>query len=85
MASEVDCKAAEGLGPEACDQWQNKRPWAQARTDGFPWAEAASLVQCEGGQGVEEVVESPCWEILKTRLAVVPDNLFLLALSEERG
>ena len=32
-------------------------------------------ILCEGGQRVEEVVESPSLEILKTQVAMVPHNL----------
>ena len=47
------------------------------KSDGIAWARKAKLFQ-----RVEEVVESPSWEILKTRLAMVPDNLLWLALLE---
>ena len=80
MASEVDGKVAEGLGPEGCDQWQAKRPWAQVKSDGIAWARKAKLFQCEGVQRVEEVGESPSWEILKPRLPMVPDSLLWLSL-----
>lgn len=63
---------AKRLGPEACDQWQDERPWAQVKTHGIPWPKKASLLQREGAQRVEEVVESPSWEVLKTRLAGGP-------------
>ena len=61
-----------GPGAQACDQWQDKRPWAQVKTRGIPWPKKASLFQCEGGQRVEEVVECPSWEMLKTRPAGGP-------------
>ena len=45
------------------------------KASGIARAKAAGLFQCEGGQRVEEVVAAPFSEVLKTRVAVVPDNL----------
>lgn len=53
---------------------QKKRPWVQGERDGVAWAQQARLFPCVDGQGVEEVVESLCRELLKTQVAMVPQT-----------
>lgn len=66
---------AEVLSSEDSDQWWDKRMWAQGKTDGISWAMKAILFQCEHGQRVKDVVESSCWGLLNTQMAIVLDKV----------